>query len=202
MILCIPCKGYNRGHGDRFGTVPHAHTTHTHVCASVQRCISAHATHTHTSTTPRKSIFARHSATTIALAIVDHRRHGEIGATGQSVATRPPKDGPCAPTRLVRVLACADRGLWVREEACKRVGRAWQGPINGASNMGWIDRGDIGSAEANGRGRRRATARSKRTRAEHAPARLIAAHRTPRRKKVRSSNLRGACMGMRNVSAK
>ena len=39
-------------------------------------------------------------------------------------------------------------------------GRAWQGPITRASNKGWIEGGEIGSGEANGGGRGRATARS------------------------------------------
>ena len=112
----------------------HTRTHHAYpdVRAGVQRFACAHAA---TDTHPQrreKSIFARHSlrgplllhkrsigiAPCIDLAPCVHAGP-QIGLTRRSAAARPPPDAPCAPTRLVRVLACADRELWVREEACK-----------------------------------------------------------------------------------
>ena len=111
--------------GCRFTRTHHAYPD---VRAGVQRFACAHAA---TDTHPQrreKSIFARHSlvrycytrsiAPCIDLASCVHAGP-QIGLTRQSAAARPPPDAPCAPTRLVRVLACADRELWVREEACK-----------------------------------------------------------------------------------
>ena len=117
---------------------------------------------------------------------------------GRATAARRPLCAHAAPARA----GLRRQRIMGQGRGMQTCGEGLAGTHQWGINMEWIEGWEIGSAKANGGGRGRATARSNGMRAEHAPARLIAAHRTPRRKKVRSSNLRGACMGMRNVSAK
>ena len=162
-----PYFAFARGCSGQVGTVPKSHDTHTHVCARVGNSRRAHATHTELATTPRKSIFAP----TSTLNPPAHASDRKIGHIGQlwppTIAARHPPRTPS--TRVARAGVCLleNQAHVVREEACTRPGRDPSGAWGS-------DGGETGKGEANGGGQRRATARSKRARAEHAPARLFA----------------------------